>query len=182
MMAPARFNKRVYTPRSFARALRDVLAHLPDTAQAARGGRVGRAFAEKIMLAVTQVNGCVYCDYAHTRWALASGVSPEEIKRLAAGDLGGFAESEAVALMFAQHVAERGGQPNPTAWARLADYYGEETARDIMAYIRMIMMGNLLGNTSDYLIYRLTGRTPGGWLSRLDMARAAARPAPQSDE
>jgi hypothetical protein len=45
--------KRHYTPRTFLRDLREVLAHMPEFRETARAGRVSRAFAEKIMMAVT---------------------------------------------------------------------------------------------------------------------------------
>ncbi len=36
-------------------------------------------FMERIMLAVTEVNGCPLCSFAHTKMALESGMSNEEI-------------------------------------------------------------------------------------------------------
>lgn len=157
------FNRRLYySPAEFIAAMREVLAHTSDLKEAARSRRIERAFAEKIMLAVTQVNGCRYCSYGHTRSALAAGIPPEEIARLAAGELGDFPEEEAVALFFGQHYAESGGQPDPAAVQRLVDCYGEQGARDILAYIRMIMVGNLFGNTFDALLSRLTGRPAPG--------------------
>ncbi len=156
---PARnFNKRTFTFRHFVASARDILAHMGDLRQATRGGRVSRAFAEKIMLAVTQVNGCRYCSYGHTRAALAAGVSREELQKLLAQDIGDFPQEEAVALAFAQHYAESGDRPAPEAWQRLVSYYGPQTARDILAYIRMITFGNLLGNTFDAFFSRLAGR------------------------
>ena len=97
------FAKRFYTPRAFVRDLREIVCHLPQFRNAARSGRVSRAFAEKIMMAVTQVNGCRYCVYFHTKLALQEGVPPDEIERILAAELGGFSEEEAVALAFAQH-------------------------------------------------------------------------------
>ena len=41
---------------------------------------VDEAFIERIMLAVTEVNGCAVCSYAHTKMALESGFSIEEIE------------------------------------------------------------------------------------------------------
>ena len=34
--------------------------------------------------------------------------------------------------------------------------YGEEKAAAIHIVLRMIRMGNLMGNTADYILYRLT--------------------------
>ena len=149
------FRKRFYTPRAFVRDLREVLAHLSSFRETARSGRVPRSFAEKIMLAVTHVNGCRYCAYGHARMALRSGVTPQEISQILAGDLGGFAEEEAVALAFAQHWAETEGYPDPDAERRFRAYYGPQVSADILNWMRMIQMGNLMGNTFDALLYRL---------------------------
>ncbi len=149
------FRKRFYTPRAFVRDLGEVLAHLPSFRETARSERVSRSFAEKIMLAVTQVNGCRYCAYGHTRAALAAGVDAEEIAQILAGDLEGFTQEEAVALAFAQHWAEMGGQPDPDVERRFRAYYGPDVGEDILNWMRMIQMGNLMGNTFDALLYHL---------------------------
>jgi AhpD family alkylhydroperoxidase len=149
------FRKRIYSIETFSAALEDGLDHARELRGAARGGRVNRAFAERIMLAVTAVNECRYCSYGHTRAALASGLSPGEIQSILAGDFGAAPPDELLALTFAQHYAERAGQPDEAAWDRLVEAYGPETAQDVMAYIRMITMGNLAGNTLDAFLNRL---------------------------
>jgi AhpD family alkylhydroperoxidase len=149
------FKKRFYTPRTFFHDLREVLAGLPAFKDTARSRRVSRTFAEKIMLAVTQVNGCRYCAYGHTRVALKEGVTPEEIEKIVAAELGDFPEEEAVALAFAQHWAETAGQPDPEAERRFREYYGPVVSADILNWMRMINMGNLMGNTLDAILYRL---------------------------
>jgi AhpD family alkylhydroperoxidase len=55
-----------------------------------RSKRVERSFMEKIMLVITQVNGCRYCSYFHTQMALTSGVSETEIEQLVALEIGDF--------------------------------------------------------------------------------------------
>lgn len=156
------FSKRIYTPRSLIADLRDTLAHVDELRSAARSRRISRAFAEKIMLAVTAVNGCRYCSYGHAKSALASGVSQEEIDRILSGEIGHVGPQEAPALLFAQHYAESDGHPDPEAVQRLTETYGQERARDIQAYIRMITLGNLTGNTFDALLSRLRGRPARG--------------------
>jgi AhpD family alkylhydroperoxidase len=152
------FHKRVFSVATFRTAVDDLLDHMGDIRAAVRGKRVNRAFSERVMLAVTQVNGCRYCDYGHTRLALQAGVSPEEIEALAAGSFDRSPGEEAIALLFAQHYAECEGHPDPESWQRLIDTYGEDTARDILVYIRMITVGNLYGNTLDALFSRFRGR------------------------
>jgi alkylhydroperoxidase family enzyme len=48
--------------------LRDIFAHRKQMREMMRAKRVDRSFMEKIMLVITQVNGCRYCSYFHTRW------------------------------------------------------------------------------------------------------------------
>ena len=72
-----------------------------------------------------------------------------------ANELGDFPEEEAVALAYAQHWAETGGQPDAEADRRFRDYYGPEISGDIVNWLRMIQMGNLMGNSFDALLYRL---------------------------
>jgi AhpD family alkylhydroperoxidase len=156
------FTKRIYTYPAFKADVRQIFDHMAELRQAASAGRVSKAFAEKIMLVVTSVNGCRYCSYGHSRAALAAGVSKTELQKLLALDLGTFPASEVTALTFAQHYAESACQPDPAAWQQVVTTYGEETARDILAYLRMITFGNLLGNTWDALLSRMTGRPAPG--------------------
>ena len=63
------------------------------------------------MLAVTQVNGCRWCHYAHARIALTAGVSAAAAQPDGPG-AGRFPQEEAVALAFAQHYAESADRPD----------------------------------------------------------------------
>ena len=156
------FSKRIYTFPTFRTDVCHIFDHIDEIRQASRSGRVDKAFAEKLMLVVSSVNGCRYCCYGHSKAALAAGVSEEELQSLLALELGDFPAHEAVALAFAQHYAESKCQPDPAAWQRMVDAYGEETAMDILAYLRMITFGNLMGNTFDALLSRVTGRPAPG--------------------
>lgn len=151
------FRKRIYDVATFRAAIDDAIDHLPDLRAAARGGRVDKAFAERLMLAVTAVNGCRYCSYGHSAAALRAGIERQEIAQLLEGDLAGAPAEQVPALLFAQHYAETEGHPDPHMWRELETSYGSQTARDIMAYIRMIMVGNLSGNTLDALLSRFRG-------------------------
>lgn len=114
------------------------------------------------MLAVTAVNSCRYCSYVHTKEALKSGLSPEEISRLLAGDIDNCPEEEAVALIYAQHWAESDAHPDPEAVSKLEQTYGTEKSELIHSVLRMIRLGNLMGNSWDYLLYRISfGRWRG---------------------
>lgn len=152
------YNRRIYNFPAFKRDVIQIFDHMDALRRAARSGRVSKPFAEKIMLVVSSVNGCRYCCYGHSRAALAAGVSETDLQNLLALDLGSFPLSEVTALTFSQHYAESACQPDPAAWQRVIDCYGEETAQDILAYLRMITFGNLVGNTFDALLSRFAGK------------------------
>ncbi|MGC9335564.1 MAG: carboxymuconolactone decarboxylase family protein, partial [Anaerolineae bacterium] len=55
----------------------------------------------------------------------------------------------------AQHWAETAGQTDPEAERRFREYYGPVVSNDILNWMRMINMGNLMGNSLDAVLYRL---------------------------
>jgi AhpD family alkylhydroperoxidase len=154
MTEPA-FNKRIFTLSSFAASARDLFAHLGELHSAFTQHRISHAFSEKIMLAVTQVNGCCYCSYAHTRMALQAGISETELHDLLMGEFSHIPAHELNAVLFAQHYAEQADHYEAAAWQRLLDAYGAEVASDILTHIRVITFANLYGNTFDALLERL---------------------------
>lgn len=153
------YRKRTYDVRGFlqdsARLCRSLLSLPPN---GPKSERLDRAFSERIMLAVTQVNQCRYCEYGHSIAALRAGVTLEELQALASGDLGAAPPEELPALLFAQHYAARRGAPEKEDCRALFDTYGESQSRRILLIIRMITIGNLLGNTFDALLNRVRGR------------------------
>jgi len=56
-------DSRIFTPLEFYRHLPTSIRAMPAMARAQRKGLISKAFTEKIMLAVTQVNGCRYCSW-----------------------------------------------------------------------------------------------------------------------
>ena len=119
-------------------------------------GLMAPDFRERLMLAVTAVNGSRYCSYAHTRAALKGGISREEISGLLEGDIGDCPEDELPAVLYAQHWAESGASPEPEMVQKLEETYGPEKSVAIHLMLRMIRLGNLLGNTFDYVLYRVS--------------------------
>jgi len=71
-------------------------------------------------------------------------------------------EEEAMAVIYAQHWAESDAHPDPEAVQRLQQAYGVEKTEAFHLMLRMIRMGNLLGNSWDYLIYRISFGRWGG--------------------
>lgn len=100
---------------------------------------------ERIMLAVTEVNGCGICAYAHTKMALEAGISDIEIQKILAGDIDDIPAQEFSAVMFAQHYADTRGKPSQKSWQRIVEIYGPTKAKGILGSIRAIMFGNAYG-------------------------------------
>jgi AhpD family alkylhydroperoxidase len=152
-----KFNKRTY--RSFKELLTDLcfpIRNIKQLREVKNKGLLSSALQERLMLAVTAVNGCRYCSYFHTRQALKSGISPEEISRLLSGDVDACPEEEATAVMYAQHWAESDAHPDPETIRKLQQTYSVEKVEALHLILRMIRLGNLLGNTWDYLLYRMS--------------------------
>jgi AhpD family alkylhydroperoxidase len=154
--------KRLDTVQIFYGYLEDVIANYGDMRAMVKRDHVSISFSERIMLAVTQVNDCRYCRYYHTKKALETGMSNEEIESLLNGELGAVPQEELVALMFAQHYAESKAHPDPATTRRLVEMYGENTSREILANIRTIMIGNVYGNAFDLFQQRLKGKPVAG--------------------
>jgi AhpD family alkylhydroperoxidase len=117
----------------------------------------GEQFTERIMLAVTEVNGCALCAYGHTRFALDAGMSPDEVRGLLGGVVDGVPEDELPGIAFAQHYADTRGRPHPGAWSRIVDECGQDRALGILGTTRMIMLGNAVGIPWSALLSRLRG-------------------------
>lgn len=131
---------------------------IPLLRRAKRAGAMNHAFLERIMLAVTEVNGCAMCSYYHTRVALEAGFSAEEIRNMLGGSLRDVPAEQLDAVVFSQHYADTRGKPSSGSWQRLTERYGETGAYGALAVTRMIMMGNAVGIPSGSFLLRFRGR------------------------
>jgi len=118
---------------------------------------VSPALRERLMLMVTSVNQCRYCAAFHTRAAQLSGITPSEIALLLGGEFQHAPEFELPALVYARSWAEAAGAPDRSLAAQLVVRYGSELAAGIELMLHVIQIGNLLGNTGDYLLFRISG-------------------------
>ncbi len=121
-----------------------------------RGEIIDAAFRERLMLAVTAVNGCKYCSFAHARQALVAGIYQDEINALQDGFMENCPADELPGLLYAQHWAETRGRTDPEAREQFIAKYNEETVKAIELTLQTIQMGNLLGNTWDFILFRLS--------------------------
>lgn len=111
---------------------------------------------ERIMLAVTEVNGCTMCSYVHTKLALKAGLNDHDIKELLAGDLEGVPENEALAVLFAKNYAFNKEKVDQEFFQKLIENYGIRKARAILGVTHVITMTNGMGISLDLLKHSLT--------------------------
>ncbi len=130
----------------------------------AQRGLVDRDFRRRLMLAVTSVNECRWCSWAHARGALKQGIPEGEVDTLLCGAVDGCPDEEGPALLYAIHWAETDGHIDPEAREVVVERYGEDRTEAIERALAAIRAGNLLGNSLDYVLFRLSG----GRLGRKD--------------
>lgn len=152
-----KLRRRVYSGiRPLLHDVRSILARRGLILSAMRDKQIDPAFRERLMLVVTGVNGCRYCSYVHARAALEAGISPEQIEALEAAQFSGSPIEELPALLYAQHWAEADGHPTQEACQRIRRQYGDEHVERIETVLLMIRVGNLVGNTFDHLLHRIS--------------------------
>jgi AhpD family alkylhydroperoxidase len=152
-----KFNKRLYKkPGDFFSDLWFIFRNLNKLNETMKNKVISFSFRERLMLAVTSVNGCRYCSYFHTKEALKSGMDTQEISQLLTGEFGNCPEDEAPAILFAQHWAESNGHADTQTVQRIEQLYGTQKTEVINLILHMIRLGNMTGNTWDYLRYSLS--------------------------
>jgi len=131
-----------------AQALAHVLPRVPALARGLGGG-LDRPLRERVTVAVSQVNACGDCTRVHRRWALGSGVSPDELEALLAGDLDRLEPRSRAAVSYAVARAERlFAAPAPADVEELAREHltvGELEQVDALA--RTVTLANLCAST-----------------------------------
>jgi AhpD family alkylhydroperoxidase len=130
----------------------------PYMLKARRKRELTQEFIERIMLAVTEVNNCELCSYAHTKMALEAGLRSEEIQNLLSGVLTDIPSNELEAILFAQHYADSRGRPEKETWNRIIENYGLSRSYGILGAVRGMMMGNAYGIPWGSFLHRLKGK------------------------
>ena len=149
--------KKLYSIHEYFIAVYNGLRTKKYLNKAKKSNELGIEFIERIMLAVTEVNGCELCTYAHTKWALEAGMSNEEIQKILSGVTDGISADEISAIMFAQHYADTKGNPSKESWEHIIKVYGPTKANGILGAIREMMIGNIFGASASAFYSRLKG-------------------------
>ncbi|HPI69406.1 MAG TPA: carboxymuconolactone decarboxylase family protein [Bacteroidales bacterium] len=115
-------------------------------------------FIERLQLAVTEVNGCAACSFAHSYMALKQGMNNEEIFSFLSGDGEFIKPEEAKAIVFAQHFADSRGLPKRDAYEAIVKEYGKEKAVIILSAVQLMMAGNIYGIPYSAFVSRIMGK------------------------
>ena len=152
-----KFKKRTFSGlKEFIEELKFIIKNRKQIKRLEEGELIEAKLRQRLMIAVTKVNGCRYCSYYHSKLALKAGISQEELDSLLAGELNDCPEEEVLALVYAQHWTEKRGQPAQEMIDKIKNKYGTDKFETINLAIRMINFGNLSGNSFDYLLYKLS--------------------------
>lgn len=152
-----KFNKRLYPNlKEFFSDLGFIFKRREKMKELMQGEILDAKFRERLMMAVTEVNGCRYCAYFHSQQALIAGIGSDELAEIAEMSFESSPEGQRPALLYAQHWAESNAHPEPDAWACMQDAYSTEELELIELSLHTIRMGNLMGNLADYLLFKLT--------------------------
>ncbi len=141
---------------------------MPDFKYARHNGMMDESLQTKIMLAVTEVNGCEMCRVFHTQHAKKIGLEQADINQISSGMVISF-DDATEAMLFGKRYAENEGHYSDEDWDCLVKTYGEKKALGILGVIRMIMMGNAMGIAAGNFWNRLKFKPVKGskWFNEL---------------
>lgn len=160
---PEEISSRIEFKRKFSfgemyQSFVNAVGAIPTLRKNKKSGLVHPDFIERLQLAITEVNGCAACSYAHTKMALKQGMSSEEISSFLSGNDSYITPEEAKSIIFAQHFADQKGHPKEYAYTAIVEEYGEERAKIIMAASQVMIAGNMYGIPLSAFLSRLKGK------------------------
>jgi AhpD family alkylhydroperoxidase len=150
------------SPWAALRDLAGVLARVKALTAVYARGRLDEPLRERVMVAVSRVNACRGCTFVHTRWALRSGVTADELDAIGLTDLGRLDRRSRAAVVYATALAEdrfRKPPPPEIATAVAAELTPSEMDA-VEAVARAMAAANLTASTAEALVDRL--RRPCG--------------------
>jgi AhpD family alkylhydroperoxidase len=152
------FKKRTITAAQLAGRLASLVPELGTMYRVWLKEEVDAGFREELMLAVSQLNGCIYCSWGHHEWAQISGVSNEELARLEQLDPTGFDRRKWVAISYVRAlVKENFVRVQPQLRRAMQHKYSAREIRNIELIANVMDVGNRGSNTFDAMRSRLKG-------------------------
>ncbi|MHA2365771.1 MAG: hypothetical protein ACXAC7_17570 [Candidatus Hodarchaeales archaeon] len=154
---PQYFKKQSYTLRLFIQDIkysRKISRNLEHTLK-----QFSRQFLYYIALTSTVELGCPYCLWLQENSAPEYGCQIQTINAVKSFDFKHFSTRDKVALQFAKHYGESRRNPSIKEIKKLIDSFGKEKSTDIINFLHMVSIGNLMGNTVDAFESRFKGIT-----------------------
>ena len=108
------------------------------------------------MIVVTAVNDCRYYPYYHSKLALKTGIIFDELDSLLEVDLKDSPDEKKIALHYARYWADENGKVEDYFKEKLIKIYGIKKAEAINLAIRSMKFGDMVSNTIDYFLYKIT--------------------------
>ena len=145
------------SPSEAARDLTAVAWRARPLAAVYAGGRLDEALRERVMVAVSRVNACRGCTFVHTRWALRTGVTDDELDAIGLNDLSSLDQRSRAAVVYATALAESRfrSSPPPDVVAAAAAELTPAEIEAVEAVARMMALANLTASTAEALLGRL---------------------------
>jgi hypothetical protein len=157
------FRRRTVTVASVFPWLAEIVSTIPGLIDSyTRKDVLNPRTRQRIILAVTEVNGCRYCAWIHGSWQDFLGDVPSGV-------------AEDALLLYARACADAGRPLDPRP---LAEVLPTEAVRAVRATVAQIEVSNLVGNTVDGLLARLTRARPFDPLATLQELVAVAAAVP----
>ncbi len=152
------FPRRIYPrPGLFIKDLLALIRHRKATKLAKGEKTISPAFRERLMMVVTDVNDCRYCRMFHQTLAEKTGVPERELDVINRGLIPADAPPrELPALRYARAWAETDTMPGQDRFQAFVDHYSPAEVEAIHGILYMIRVGNLVGNTFDFMLYHLS--------------------------
>ena len=98
------FRKRTITAREFIRALASIAADAPTLYRVWIKHELNPGFREELMLAVSRVNDCKYCSWAHYEWANLEGIPEKELAQVEQIDPDHFDRKKWLAISYVREL------------------------------------------------------------------------------
>lgn len=115
------------------------------------------------MVAVSRVNSCRGCVFAHERWASRVGVTPEDLEAIGSDDLDDLDDRNRAAVAYAGALAEaRFRRPVAADLSAGAnDHLTPDEVAAVDAVARAMAFANLTANTAERLVGRMRSPRSG---------------------
>ena len=152
------FRKRTITTGQLAGSAVSLVPELGMIYQVWLRKDIDPAFREEPMLAVSRLNDCRYCSWAHQEWAQLSGSSDEELAQVEQLDPRGFDRKKWLAITYVRALVKRDFRGvQPELRRAMQHKYSPREIRAIELIARVMDIGNRSSNTWDAMLSRLRG-------------------------